>query len=206
MEGVRRCGGGGWGPGALYQLAVVRGGVAQQGLQRRGVGHVVGGQHGQGWPPLLHIREGAEQDDAPFANEKKLVNNLKKAILMVAGAAVQKLMMQLEKEQEVLMGIADIAIIVYEAESALLRVQKLIEAKGEDAAAIQIAIVKTYFYDAADKINKLAKDVLNSFAEGDELKMMLMGLKRFTKLENINPKENRQLIAQKLIADGTYSL
>ena len=125
---------------------------------------------------------------------------------MTAGSAVQKLMATLSKEQEVLMGISDIAILTYQAESALLRAQKMIEAKGEEAAAVQIAIVKTFFYDAADKINKLGKDVLNSFAEGDELKMMQMGLKRFTKLDSINPKENRQLIAQKLIADGTYSL
>jgi len=155
---------------------------------------------------LMSIPEFGEAPQGTLGAEQAALKGFKKVILMAAGSAVQKLMNTLSKEQEVLMGIADIAIIVYEAESALLRVQKLIEAKGEDAAAIQIAIVKTYFYDAADKINKLAKDVLNSFAEGDELKMMLMGLKRFTKLENINPKENRQLIAQKLIADGTYSL
>lgn len=155
---------------------------------------------------LMSIPEFGDAPQGTLGAEQAALKGFKKVILMTAGSAVQKLMNTLSKEQEVLMGIADVAIIVYEAESALLRVQKLIEAKGEEAAAIQIAIVKTYFYDAADKINKLAKDVLNSFADGDELKMMVMGLKRFTKLEGINPKETRQLIAQKLIADGTYSL
>ncbi|MCO5259893.1 MAG: acyl-CoA dehydrogenase family protein [Crocinitomicaceae bacterium] len=148
-------------------------------------------------------------EDAPegaLGKEQAALKGFKKAILMTAGSAVQKLMTTLSKEQEVLMGIADMAIITYLAESVLLRTQKLIAAKGEEAAAVQIAIAQTYFYDAADKINKLAKDTLNSFAEGDELRMMLMGLKRFTKLESINPKETRQLIAQKLINDGAYTL
>lgn len=155
---------------------------------------------------LMSIPEFGDAPQGVLGAEQAALKGFKKVILMTAGSAVQKLMNTMSKEQEVLTGIADIAIIVYEAESALLRVQKLIEAKGEEAAAIQIAIVKTFFYDAADRINKLAKDVLNSFAEGDELKMMLMGLKRFTKLESINPKETRQLIAQKLINDGTYTL
>lgn len=155
---------------------------------------------------LMSIPEFGDAPQGVLGAEQAALKGFKKVILMTAGSAVQKLMNTMSKEQEVLTGIADIAIIVYEAESALLRVQKLIEAKGEEAAAIQIAIVKTFFYDAADRINKLAKDVLNSFSEGDELKMMLMGLKRFTKLESINPKETRQLIAQKLINDGTYTL
>lgn len=155
---------------------------------------------------LMSIPDFGDAPQGVLAAEQAALKGFKKVILMAAGSAVQKLMATLSKEQEVLMGIADISIITYEAESALLRVQKLIEAKGEEAAALQIAIVKTYFYDAADKINKLAKDVLNSFADGDELKMMQMGLKRFTKLDSINPKETRQLIAQKLITDGAYTL
>lgn len=155
---------------------------------------------------LMSIPDFGDAPEGILANEIAALKGFKKVILMTAGSAVQKLMATLSKEQEVLMGISDIAILTYQAESALLRVQKMIEAKGEEAAAIQIAIVKTFFYDAADQINKLGKDVLNSFAEGDELKMMQMGLKRFTKLDSINPKETRQLIAQKLIADGTYSL
>ena len=91
---------------------------------------------------------------------------------MVAGAAVQKLMMQLDKEQEVLMNIADMAIETYNAESALLRVMKLADTKGEAATSLQADIMRTYLYDAADRINKAGKDALNSFADGDELRMM----------------------------------
>ena len=93
---------------------------------------------------------------------------------------------------------------IYCAESALLRVQKMIELNGEDSCEEQIAIVKTYFYDVADKINKAGKDALNSFAEGDELRMMLMGLKRFTKTQLFNPKEARQKIALKIIESNSY--
>ena len=118
---------------------------------------------------------------------------------MIAGSAVQKLMQTISKEQEVLMNIADIAIWTYLAESALLRVQQIIDTKGEAGHEAEIAIVKTYFYDAADKINKAGKDAIYSFADGDEARMMLMGLKRFTKTEPFNPKEARQLIATKII-------
>jgi hypothetical protein len=124
---------------------------------------------------------------------------------MVAGSAVQKLMQTLSKEQEILMNIADISIWTYLAESVLLRVQKKIEKHGEDACAIDIAIAKTYFFDTADRIEKAAKDAILSFAEGDEARVMLMGLKRFTKTEAFNPKSARQLIAEKLIDDKKYN-
>jgi hypothetical protein len=114
-------------------------------------------------------------------------------------------MQTLSKEQEVLMNIADIAIWTYQAESVLLRVQKKIARVGEEACAVDISICRTYFYDIADKINKAAKDAIYSFAEGDEVRMMTMGLKRFTKTEVFNHKEARQLIAQKLVNDGKYN-
>jgi alkylation response protein AidB-like acyl-CoA dehydrogenase len=148
-----------------------------------------------------------ELNDAPqgiLGNENKYLENFKKTILMIAGSAVQKLMQTLSKEQEILMNIADIAIWIYQAESVLLRVEKMISIKGEAACEAQIAIVKTYFYDTADRIEKAGKDALNSFAEGDELRMMLMGLKRFTKTEVFNPKTARQLIASKIIESNKY--
>ena len=153
---------------------------------------------------LMSIPDFGDSDDAPFAKEKKAIQQFKKAILMVAGAAVQKLMMQLEREQEVLMNIADMSIEVFHAESALLRAMKLVEKVGEQEAALQIDIMRTYLYDAADRINKAGKDALNSFAEGDELRMMHIGLKRFTKVEPFNSKAARQRIAQKLIAENKY--
>lgn len=155
---------------------------------------------------LMSIPDFGDTDDAPFAKERKYIANFKKAILMVAGAAVQKLMMQLEKEQEVLMNIADMAIEVFHTESALLRVIKLTEKNGEAATSIQADIMRTYLYDAADKINKAGKDALNSFADGDELRMMHIGLKRFTKVDPYNTKESRRRIADKLVADDGYKM
>ncbi len=153
---------------------------------------------------LMSIPDFGDQDDAPFAKEHKAIANFKKCILMVAGAAVQKLMMTLSKEQEILMNIADMSIITYHAESALLRLEKLSKTKSEAELAVQTAIVKTYIYDAADAINKAGKDALNSFADGDELRMMHIGLKRFTKVDPYNTKEARRTICAQLVADDGY--
>ncbi len=153
---------------------------------------------------LMSIPDFGSDDDAPFAKERKYIANFKKAILMVAGAAVQKLMMQLDKEQEVLMNIADMSIEVFNAESALLRVMKLTQTKGETACSIQTDMMHAYIYDAADRINKAGKDALNSFSEGDELRMMHIGLKRFTKVDPFNSKDARRRIADKMIENKGY--
>ena len=155
---------------------------------------------------LMSIPDFGNENDAPFAKEHQAIDNFKKCILMVAGAAVQKLMMTLSKEQEILMNIADMSIITYHAESALLRLEKLSKTKSEAELAVQTAIVKTYIYDAADAINKAGKDALNSFAEGDELRMMHIGLKRFTKVDPYNTKEARRTICAQLVADDGYKL
>lgn len=153
---------------------------------------------------LMSIPDFGSEDEVPFAKEKKLVNNLKKAILMAAGAAVQKLMMKIEGEQEILMNLADMAIATFNAESVLLRVIKMTDQQGEAATALQQDIMRTYLFDAADKVNKAGKDAINSFSEGDEQRMILMGLKRFTKAEPFNTKDARRRIADKLIAEGKY--
>jgi alkylation response protein AidB-like acyl-CoA dehydrogenase len=154
---------------------------------------------------LMSIPDMDNDNDGVFASEHKALKGFKKTILMVAGSAVQKLMQTLAKEQEVLMNIADLSIWTYHAESVLLRVEKLISQKGEEACEHEIAIVKTYFYDIADEINKAGKDAINSFAGGDEGKMMLMGLKRFTKIDGYNVKEARQKIAERVIESGKYN-
>ncbi len=124
----------------------------------------------------MSIPDFGAEDEAPFAKEKKLVANLKKAILMAAGAAVQKLMMKIENEQEVLMNIADMAIETFNAESVLLRVMKMADQQGETATQLHQDIMRTYLYDAADKVNKSGKDAINAFAEGDEQRMILNGI------------------------------
>ena len=153
---------------------------------------------------LMSIPDFGNDDEGAFAKELKYITNFKKAILMVAGAAVQKLMMQLDKEQEVLMNIADMAIETFHSESALLRVIKLTQQHGEAATALQTDMMRTYLYDAADKINKAGKDALNSFADGDELRMMHIGLKRFTKVEPFNTKEARRRICNKMLEANAY--
>jgi alkylation response protein AidB-like acyl-CoA dehydrogenase len=154
---------------------------------------------------LMSIPDFGDVDEGPFAAEKKIIANLKKAGLMIAGAAVQKLMMTLTKEQEILINIADIIGYVYVAESVLLRAEKLYHTKGEEAAALPTDMAKVYLYAAIDKVNIAGKEALYSFAEGDELNMMLVGLRRFTKAAPFNVKEARQRIAKKLIDDNRYS-
>jgi len=125
---------------------------------------------------------------------------------MVAGAAVQRLMMKISDEQEILMNIADMAIETFEAESTLLRVMKLMDKQGEAAAQLQTDMMRCYLNDAVDKTNKAGKEAINAFADGDELRMMLLGLKRFTKATPFNSKDARRRIADRLIADGKYAL
>ncbi len=155
---------------------------------------------------LMSIPDFGSSDDAPFAKEKKVIANFKKAILMTAGAAVQKLMMKVESEQEILMNIADMAIETFNAESALLRVMKMTDQHGETACQFELDITRTYIYDVADSINKAGKDAINAFADGDEQRMMLLGLKRFTKADSFNSKEAKRRIAARLISDNKYPL
>lgn len=153
---------------------------------------------------LMSIPDFGAPDETLFAAEKKYVKNFKKALLMIAGTAAQKLAEKMAKEQEILMNVADIVTWIYVAESTLLRVEKMVSIKGEAACQEQLDMVRVLIYDFADYINKAGKDALNSFVEGDELRMMMMGLKRFTKHEPFNAKECRQRIALKLIEKGEY--
>jgi alkylation response protein AidB-like acyl-CoA dehydrogenase len=153
---------------------------------------------------LMSVPDFSAPDDALFASEKRLLKGFKKAVLMTSGAAVQKLMMSLSKEQEVLMNIADMLIETYVSESLLLRVEKLHRMKGEQEAMLHLDMLRVYLFDAADKIHISGKNALNAFAEGDELRMMSMGLRRFTKTEPYNSKEARRRIAQRLIDENRY--
>lgn len=155
---------------------------------------------------LMSIPEFGDGEEGVFAKEQKTVANMKKCILMVAGAAVQKLMANLTNEQEIIMNIADMAIETFVAESLLLRVMKAADKNGEENNKVQAAMMQCYLNDAVDTIVKCGKEAINAFAEGDEQKMMLLGLKRFTKAEPFNSKDARRLIANRLIGDGRYVL
>jgi len=123
---------------------------------------------------------------------------------MVAGSAVQKFMTKLSEEQEIIMNLADMVIETYVAESVLLRVEKRTEMMGAEANALQKDMAQTYLNEAVERVNKAGKSAITSFAEGDELRVMLMGLKRFTKIEPLNLKEARRRIADALIAKNDY--
>ena len=146
---------------------------------------------------------GGDSDDF-FAAEKKALQNAKKAILMTAGAAVQKFMQDIDKQQEIIMDISDMLIELFVSESVLLRVEKLISVRGEAAAALQIDLARTYISDSLEKINLSGKHAITAFNEGDTLRIMLMGLKRFTKYEPINTTAARRRIADKIIEENQY--
>jgi hypothetical protein len=152
---------------------------------------------------LMSIPDFGSEDETPFAEERKLVNNFKKTVLLTAGAAAQKLMMKLEQEQEILMNIADMSIDTFVAESLLLRVMKL-SATGNDNQLYK-DLLSCFLYDAADRILKNGKDAINAFADGDEQRMILIGLRRFTKAQPFNSKEARRRIADALIEKGAYN-
>ncbi|RCT55156.1 acyl-CoA dehydrogenase family protein [Winogradskyella sp. KYW1333] len=140
-----------------------------------------------------------------FSEEKDIIARLKKVFLMVAGAAVQKFGPELEKYQQLLMNASNILIEIYMAESAILRTEKNAKRFGEEAQKEQIAMAKLYLFNAVEIIKKNGIEGIISFAEGDEQKMMLMGLKRFTKYTNYpNVVELRNTIADKVKAENKY--
>ncbi|NVK09825.1 MAG: acyl-CoA dehydrogenase, partial [Tenacibaculum sp.] len=140
-----------------------------------------------------------------FSEEKEMLAKLKKVFLMVAGAALQKFGPELEQHQQLLTAASNILIEIYMAESGILRTEKNAKRFGEDAQKEQIAMAKLYLYNAVETITKSAREGIISFAEGDEQRMMLMGLKRFTKYANYpNVVELRDTIAEKLKAENKY--
>ena len=140
-----------------------------------------------------------------LSEEKAMVETLKKVFLMVAGAVVQKYGPDLEEHQQLLMAASNILIEIYMAESAILRTEKNCKRFGEDSQTYQIAMSKLYLYNAVDIIHKNAKEGIVSFAEGDEQRMMLMGLKRFTKYQNQpNVVAIRNSISEKIQKENKY--
>jgi len=140
----------------------------------------------------------------PFAAEKEVIKKLKKVFLMVGGKAAMALQDRIESEQEIMMNLADVMIEIYAAESVILRTEKLVSIKGEEAAKHQMAMAQVYLFEAVEKIQTAAKEAIASFAKGDEQKVMLMGLKRFTKSDLVNTKELRRQVADYMIEKGKY--
>lgn len=153
---------------------------------------------------LMSIPDFGDSNGELLAEELKYVKNFKKAVLMTAGAAAQKLMMTLAKEQEILMNIADMTIATYTAESVLLRVQKLLKTESEEDLKEKIAMARLYIYEASETIRRAGNEAIMSFAEGDEMRMMMMGIKRFSKIQPFNIKETQQVVAQAVIKADEY--
>ncbi|MFN0189874.1 MAG: acyl-CoA dehydrogenase family protein [Bacteroidia bacterium] len=153
---------------------------------------------------LVGIPEFGNSNNQLFDEETKVIANMKKAILMVAGTAVQKYMMTLAKEQELIMRIADMAIDTFMAESILLRTQKLVATQGAEACALQIDMTSTYVNDAVDRLQVNGKNAINAMCEGDEQRMLLMGLKRFSKMAPVNTVATRRRIAKAMIEANKY--
>ena len=163
--------------------------------------------------PAMKVQEelmGIPSFDVPdfseaLSQEADLVKRLKKVFLMVAGAAVEKYGTELESHQMLLMAAADILIEIYMAESAVYRTLKNIDRFGADSQTVQIAMTELYVFNAVEHISKRAKEGIASFAEGDEQKAMLMGLKRFTKYHKLpNITALKELIAEAIKEKDGY--
>lgn len=153
---------------------------------------------------LMAIPSFSEEADGMFAAEKRVLANAKKAGLMIAGSAAQKFMAKLADEQELLMNLADILIEIYVAESCILRVEKILTQKGVEAEGPLTEIAMIYLHGAMDKIASRGREAIMTFAEGDELRLMLLGLKRFTRIEPYNLTAARRKVADYTIAKGRY--
>lgn len=154
---------------------------------------------------LTSLPDMSEPGKELFAGEKRVLKNLKKAILMVAGKAAQDLGKQLNEEQELLMNLADMIIDVYTAESTILRTEKLASQHGEEAMATQIAATKVYLSEVVDSVWVSGKQAISIFVKEDEQTILMMGLKRFTKAPLVNTKELRHQIANQMIERNGYA-
>jgi hypothetical protein len=162
--------------------------------------------------PTLEVRKeltsvpelSSNGDQEILSCEKKIISNMKKTGLMVAGAAVQKLNVQLKEEQEILMHLADMLIEIFVAESVVLRAEKLTLIRNEKESLSQVTLARIYLYRALDVVTHAAREAIYAFSEGDEQRMLLLGLKRFAKADPFNLKEARRKISDLMLEKNEY--
>ncbi|WNJ20418.1 acyl-CoA dehydrogenase family protein [Pontibacter sp. G13] len=154
---------------------------------------------------LTSLPSFGEEELGRFGEEKKVIANLKKAILMVAGKAAQDLGPKINDEQELLMNLADMVVQVYGAESILLRAEKYEQLNGEEAAKQRVNMAKVYLYEAVDNVHRAGKEAIANFAQNDDQNVLVMGLRRFTKAKLVNTKALRREIADTMIEAGKYA-
>ncbi|MEM7106463.1 MAG: acyl-CoA dehydrogenase family protein, partial [Bacteroidota bacterium] len=147
---------------------------------------------------------GNSNADEIFHSEKQAVRNMKKAVLMTLGATAKEMMQQLKDEQEILMYLSDMIADVYNAESVILRTEKLVDLRGEDQCKREADMMRVYVADAVERLGLNGRNAIRAWAEGDMRKMLLTGLKRFTEFEGINTKKARRRIADHLRAANEY--
>ncbi|MEJ2614807.1 MAG: acyl-CoA dehydrogenase family protein, partial [Ignavibacteriaceae bacterium] len=153
---------------------------------------------------LTSIPDFGEKPEGLLVNELNAIKNAKKAILMIAGSAVQKFMQKLADEQEIIMNVTDMLIEVFTSESAILRTLKLSTMKSETEVLPYMEMTQVYVSDSMERINLYGKHAITAFGEGDELKMLMLGLKRYTKLDPVNTTKLRREIAARLIEANKY--
>tara|TARA_B100000035_G_scaffold83112_2_gene69704 strand:+ start:18238 stop:20040 length:1803 start_codon:yes stop_codon:yes gene_type:complete len=153
---------------------------------------------------ILSIPKYNNPSDDIFLEEKMVLKNFKKAILLIAGSATEKLGNRISEEQEIMMNISEMIIDTYMLESALLKTEKLVKKEGEKRHKEKIAICINYLHHTADNINKNAKEAIYAMTNGDEQTILLLALKRFTKVKAVNLKEQRRIIAKKVIEENKY--
>lgn len=141
-----------------------------------------------------------------LAQEKEILENLKKVFFMVSGAALQKYGTELEHQQQLILAASEILIEIYMAESVILRAEKLAHENSSHAELVE-KMAKVQLFNSVEKIKANATEGIISFAEGDMQRMMLSGLKRFTRYNEFpNIVQLKTEIAEKFINENAYSL
>ena len=153
---------------------------------------------------LLTLQPKVETDDGKLTLQKEMVEMAKKIALLVTGAAVQKYVMKLAEEQEIMGSISDMVIEVFAMESALLRALRSMERFGDEKSELQKAMVKVYVNDAFNRVEGFAKQALAAIAEGDTLRMQLSALEKLTRFTPVNTIGMRREVADSVIKLGRY--
>src|SRR5699024_1175619 len=140
----------------------------------------------------------------PLEQEKYLLRNAKKIVLLGAGLAAQKYMQKIENEQEILANLADIVAEIYNMESAILRTEKAFNKTGEEKNKQKLLYTQVYAQEAFNRIEAAAKEILVAVEEGDNLRMMLSSLRKLTRHTPINVIAKKREIAKTIIAEEKY--
>ncbi|WP_156647130.1 acyl-CoA dehydrogenase family protein [Lentibacillus sp. JNUCC-1] len=140
----------------------------------------------------------------PLEQEKYLLGNAKKMVLLGAGLAAQKYMQKIEDEQEILSNLADMTAEVYNMESAILRTEKAFSTTGEEKNTLKLLYTQVYVQEAFNRMEAAAKEILIAVEAGDNLRMMLSSLRKLTRHTPVNVIAKKREIAAKIIEEERY--